>query len=174
VLLKTVSSRRERLMRKRAFMLLVLASPWIQIAGADRQGTENAVIEGSVFDMNESVIPKATIIVEDTESNEATKLQTDDSGHYKISVKPGRYAVERRPIVGFVIPYEHSSFSISAGERVTINFRPRFPFSISDSIEGGHWIEKYETSGAHCSVELAVRGRPRTHWPDCFAGLLSE
>lgn len=91
------------------------------------RGTGTAVIEGGVFDMNDAVIPKATIIVEDTESNEVTKLQTDDAGLYKISVKPGRYAVEKRPIVGFVIPYEHSSFSISAGERVTIKLQASLP-----------------------------------------------
>src|SRR5262249_2017635 len=65
-----------------------------------------------------------------------------------------RYLLSQKPIVGFPIPYEHSSFSIYRGERLVINFRPRFPRAISDSIEGGHWIERYEPGGTHISTTV--------------------
>ena len=111
------------------------------------QEGDGTIIEGRVYDIYEAVIPKVTILLEDVETHTVTNLKTDDEGHYRIVVRPGRYLLSQKPIVGFPIPYEHSSFSIYRGERVVINFRPRFPRAISDSIEGGHWIERYERGG---------------------------
>src|SRR5262245_54814473 len=118
------------------------------------QEPDSATIEGRVYDMYEAVIPKVTILLEDVGTHTVTNLKTDDQGYYRISVRPGRYLLSQKPIVGFPIPYEHSSFSISRGERVVINFRPRFPRAISDSIQGGHWIERYEPGGAHVSTTV--------------------
>src|SRR5262249_35860821 len=112
---------------------------------APPQDAASAVIEGGVFDRNDAVIQNVAISILDLRSHTVTSVRTDDRGRYSLSVKPGRYSLTQEPIVGWLIPNEHSSFFVSAGERVVINFRPRWVFTIVDSIEGGHWIEKYET-----------------------------
>src|SRR5262249_4186842 len=112
---------------------------------APPQDAASAVIEGAVFDRNDAVIQNVAISILDLKSHTVTSIRTDDRGRYSLTVKPGRYCVTQEPIVGWPIPNEHSSFFISAGERVVINFRPRWVFRITDSIEGGHWIEKYDT-----------------------------
>jgi hypothetical protein len=127
-----------------AFALSLMVAVLGSSGPAAGQSAETATIEGRVYDLYEAVIPKVAILLEDLGSHTVKELKTDDEGHYTTLVKPGRYSLSQKTIVGWPIPYEHSSFSISAGEKVIINFRPRFPFSISDSIEGGHWIERYE------------------------------
>jgi hypothetical protein len=60
-------------------------------------------------------------------------------------VSPSRYKVILQPSVGYPVPYVHASFRVSSGEKVSINFRPT-PLAISDSIENGKWVERYEGS----------------------------
>jgi len=101
------------------------------------------MIEGTVYDMHEALIVGVWISIENTETGEVRNLRTDEGGRYSANLQKGRYRVTMRAHPGYPPGYEHSSFVISSGEKVIINFRPK-PFAISDSIEGGHWIERYE------------------------------
>jgi len=111
------------------------------------QGDSASIIEGTVYDRNGAIIQNVSISLQETKAHVVSYLKTDDNGHYKTAIKPGRYSLTLNPSPGFPIPYEHSSFDIPAGGRIVINFRPRFVYSISDSIQGGNWVEKYETDG---------------------------
>ncbi len=107
------------------------------------QDHPGAMIEGTVYDMHEALIVGVWISIENTETGEVRNLRTDEGGRYSANLQKGRYRVTMRAHPGYPPGYEHSSFVISSGEKVIINFRPK-PFAISDSIEGGHWIERYE------------------------------
>ena len=111
-----------------------------QDQGAAIQDQGAGIIEGIVYDPHEAVIVGVWISIENTRIGELTNLRTDDSGRYSASVQEGRYRVSMRPIAGEPFGYTHAPFTVSASEKVIINFRPE-PFAISDSIEGGHWIE---------------------------------
>lgn len=107
------------------------------------QDKGDAIIQGSVYDLHQAAIVDVWISIENTRTAETRSLQTDDGGRYSASVQEGRYRVSMRPKPGHPFGYEHASFQISSGERVIVNFRPE-PFAISSSIEGGHWLERYE------------------------------
>ena len=129
---------------------LALAVPLIfamSLAVSPTNKSETALIEGGVFDRYGAVIPKVPISVEELQSHSVNNAAADDNGHYSITVKPGHYLLTEGPTPGWPIAYQHSSFYVSAGERVVIDFRPRWSYPISDSIEDGHWIEKYDTRG---------------------------
>lgn len=106
------------------------------------QGKESGVIDGRVYDLYEAAITNVLISIENLDSGELTRVRTDHAGGYSATVSPGRYRVTRSPSAGYPIGYVHAYFNISAREKVTINFRPK-PFTISDSIEEGHWTERY-------------------------------
>jgi hypothetical protein len=121
-----------------SLLLLLFCTGRTSLAQGEARGT----IEGAVYDLYESVIVNVWISVENTRTGEIINLRTDDAGRYSTRVQEGRFRVTMRPSVGDPFFYEHASFSVSSNEKVTINFRPK-PFSISDSIEGGHWRETY-------------------------------
>lgn len=122
-------------------VIVTLFSGYNIVAG---QNNDTAVIEGTVYDINEAVIVDVWISVENTATRELKNVLTDSTGRYRLSVPPGRYSVAIRPFPGYPLGYIHSSFFVSSGERVMVNFRPQPPYAISDSIESGHWSEKYE------------------------------
>jgi hypothetical protein len=122
-------------------MLLLLVFSW-NLGTSLAEDNSTAIVEGAVYDMYGAVITNIPISVENTGTGDVINLRTDDSGRYSTRVQVGTYKVSMRPSVGYPIGYEHASFTISPAERVVLNFRPK-PFSISDSIESGHWIETY-------------------------------
>ncbi|MBO0858806.1 MAG: TonB-dependent receptor [Chloracidobacterium sp.] len=55
---------------------------------------ETATITGEVRDANSSVVPKATVIVTNAETNVSVKSETNDQGLYTVpSLKPGPYSI---------------------------------------------------------------------------------
>jgi hypothetical protein len=119
---------------------LILVNVDIHVASQDKP---SGTILGTVYDIYGAVIPNVRITVENTNTGEIQNLRTNEAGNYSVNVNPSRYRVVMQSSVGYPIPYTHSAFHISSNEKVMINFRPK-PYSISDSIENGKWIERYE------------------------------
>lgn len=124
--------------------------------GAAIQDQGASIIEGAVYDPREALIVGAWISIENMETGEFRNLRTDESGRYRASLQKGRYRVTMLAHPGYPFGYEHSSFLISSGEKVTINFRPK-PFGISSSIEGGNWIERYHGDFLTSTTHLIQR-----------------
>jgi hypothetical protein len=133
-------------MRKLHSHTLVL--PFLLIAclyAVSQSQYKPATIEGTVYDPHEAVFVGVTISAENVSTGEVISVKTDDVGHYSLEVAPGRYKVTMRPQVGMPTGYEHSSFYISPGENVLINFRPTAFLSISSGFfEDNQYTSRYE------------------------------
>lgn len=124
----------------RVITLLLLLFPMAHTDLA--QDKDSGVIEGRVYDLYEAVITNVPISIENVGAGQTINVRTDDSGFYTARIPPGRYQVSMSRSVGYPIPYQHACFTLNSAQKVIINFRPK-PFSISDSIERGHWTESY-------------------------------
>src|ERR1700742_4108131 len=107
------------------------------------QSQPACVIEGTAYDISDQLITGFRVAIEDMNSGEVINLRTDNRAHYAAQVPPGQYRVIMRKNPVYPIEYIHSTFTLTAGEKVSINFRP-LPFGISDSIENGKWHEEYD------------------------------
>ncbi|HZM86345.1 MAG TPA: carboxypeptidase-like regulatory domain-containing protein [Blastocatellia bacterium] len=103
---------------------------------------ESAVIEGNVYDPHEAVIIDVSVLVENVRTGDTKTIRTDGAGRYRTTVAAGRYRLTMLPKPGYPFGYEHSSFDISMGEKVLVNFRPT-PLAISTSLENGRSVERY-------------------------------
>lgn len=81
-----------------------------------------ATITGTVTDPNGAVIPGATVIVKNVETNVATTVKTNDDGAYTIStIMPGRYNVSAAG-TGFKTS-SRENLEVRVDDRLTVDFK---------------------------------------------------
>ncbi len=102
---------------------LVLATFFllVSVAGVAVSQTETGQISGKVTDPNGAVVPNATVVAKNTNTNGERTVQANDSGEYIITnLQPGRYEVTAS---GGSFQPTKATVNLSVGAKTTVDIK---------------------------------------------------
>src|SRR5882762_190776 len=93
----------------------------VSVAGVAVSQTETGQISGKVTDPNGAVIPNATVVARNVNTNGERTVQANDSGEYTITnLQPGRYEVTA---TGGSFQPTKATVDLSVGAKTTVDFK---------------------------------------------------